>query len=352
MITLNVIYTPGTPGRLLPFTLSLLQGSGVRIRIVENGCPPEESRLLRAAAEVDDRITYYSLGVPGPVEHGLALNHLFERFTEPCFGMVDSDMIASGDYMSGIPSLFPGKAAVFSGSPVWAADNDMVVRKSCTWIGARHRILTDGTSVGNSYFAIYDRALLEPAWRAAPRGFGTHDRYQLSRSVQKAFAERGWRYVMFDTARVLNLQLILDGHALEHLILPTLHHVGGFSAENFARRKDDLAALAGATFRILRSDDGRRVQRFVDGARHRLFLTRSRRDPRHVRMNAHRRLVISHIREVVDAIRSGETPPETPITGLPDVDSHVAALVGAIEDRYPIGLAASARTSAQVSSQR
>lgn len=299
------------------------------------------------APEVDDRIAYYSLGATRPIEHGLALNHLFERFTEPYFGMVDSDIIASGDFMAGIPSLFPGKAAVFSGSPVWAADEDMVIANDCTWIGARHRKLADDTRVGNSYFAIYDRAVLDPVWRATPRGFATHDRYQLSRSRQKAFATRGWRYVMFDTARVVNLQLLLDGHELEHLVLPTLHHVGGFSAENFARRKDDLAAMGGAMLRILRSADGWRMQRLIDGARHRLFLIRSRRDPRHIRMNVHRRLIISHVREVVDAIRSGETPPELPETGLRDVDSRVAALVGAIEDQYPASLATSPCTNTE-----
>ncbi len=330
MITLNVIFTPRTPARLIPFATSLLQGSGIAVRMVDNGCRAEESELLREAAGRGDRVSYYSLAAESPVEHGLALNHLFERFPEEYFGMVDSDVIASGDFMKDVHPALRAGTTVFSGSPVWATDRDTVIARANTWIGARHRQFEDGTSAGNSYFAIYPRAALESVWNDAPRGFGVVDSYELSRERRAAFAARGWRFVLFDTTRVLNLLLLEAGHDLTHRILPDLHHVGGFSAQHFARRRTRLAALTGGALAILRSNEGSRLQRLIDASRHHLFIARSRRAPEHRAMNVRRAQVIAHVRESVDAIRDGRDVPPAPDFGSGAVGRQVAALTAAL----------------------
>ncbi|NNE08123.1 MAG: hypothetical protein HKN20_06130 [Gemmatimonadetes bacterium] len=330
MITLNVIFTPRTPARLIPFATSLLKGSGVTIRLVDNGCGADESPLLREAAERSDRISYYSLAAESPVEHGLALNHLFERFREEHFAMADSDVIASGDFMADLHPLLRAGTSVFSGSPVWATENDVVISKESTWIGARHREFEDGTSAGNSYFAIYPRAALESVWDAAPRGFGVVDSYELPRERRDAFAGRGWRFVLFDTTRVLNLLLLLAGHDLAHRVLPDLHHVGGFSAQHFARKRHRAAALAGGALAIMRSNEGSRVQRLIDASRHHLFIARSRRDPAHRQMNVRRARVIEHVRDAADAIRSNRDIPPVPDFASRAVDEQVAALTAAL----------------------
>ena len=330
MITLNVIFTPHTPARLIPFATSLLQGSGVAVRVVDNGCGPEDSRLLRGAADTSDRISYYSLGADAPIEHGLALNHLFTEFREEYFGMVDSDVIADGDFMTALHPTLRAGTAVFSGSPVWATSHDMIVSKESTWIGARHRQFEDGTSAGNSYFAIYPRADLESVWDAAPRGFGVVDSYELARSKRSEFAARGWRYVLYDTTRVLNLQLLLEGHELAHHLLPNLHHVGGFSASHFAPSRRSLAAIAGSALHIMRPNEGSRIRRLLDGSRHHLFIARSRRDPRHIQMNVRRREVIAHVRDAADAIRHGRQLPAAPDFGSQTVRGQVAGLVAAL----------------------
>ena len=104
-ITFNVVFTPGTVRRLLPFTLSLLQGTGVHLRLVANACGSGEVDLLRDAASADERISHFSLPARDPVAHGAALNHLFEAFPdEPHFAFADSDVIANGDFM---PALWP-----------------------------------------------------------------------------------------------------------------------------------------------------------------------------------------------------------------------------------------------------
>src|ERR1051325_3792775 len=59
MLTINVVFTADSVRRLLPFSLSLLQGSGVRLRLVANACAPAEVELLDAVAASDERIDSY-----------------------------------------------------------------------------------------------------------------------------------------------------------------------------------------------------------------------------------------------------------------------------------------------------
>src|SRR5437764_3121301 len=98
---------PGSVSRLLPLALSLLQAPEVRIRLVANGCHADEVEFLRAATEIDERLSLYVLPQQNPVEHGRALNHLFQRFDEPRFAFIDSDVVASGDFMAGLLPIPP-----------------------------------------------------------------------------------------------------------------------------------------------------------------------------------------------------------------------------------------------------
>jgi hypothetical protein len=337
-ITFNVIFTPGTPARLLPFALSLLQGASVRVRVVANGCDSREVGLINAAAQLDDRISCHVLPDSGPVEHGLALNQLFEQFPEAYFAIADPDLIASGDFMPGLWPLAPDQAAVFSAPPVWATDEDVVVPRDCTYLGGRHRVLPDGTPVGHTYLAIYERAVLEPLWRAALRGFAVHERYMLPRSLQTALAARGWSYRWFDTCRLVNLHLALAGFTLVNRVVPELHHVGWLGGAHETTREKHRADTLRALLQILRSNRGRRVQRIVDGAVHARYLRRRSSDPRERRIHAHRSIVLSHVRAVLDAILADRPVPEAPLTGWGEVDRRLAELVSALETHYRAGV--------------
>lgn len=338
VITFNVLFTPSTPARLLPFAFSLLQGTGVCVRVVANGCTPADVDLLRAAAQVDDRISLHVLAGSRAVEHGLALNQVFDAFHEPYFAIADSDVIASADFMTGLWPLAPGQAAVFAASPVWATDEETVVPPRCTYLGGRLRVLRDGTPVGNTYLAIYERAAVEPLWRAAPRGFAVHERDMLPRSVQVSLSARGWRYRWFDTCRLLNLQLALEGHTLENRVVPALHHFGRISRVGIATPGEGLGAMFRTGLEILRSSEGRRLQRIVDGTAHRLYLSRRSGDLRYRRMEARRRVVSLHLSAVLDAILTDEPVPPSPPTGSAEVDRRLAALVVALETHYRPGV--------------
>jgi hypothetical protein len=334
VITFNVLFTPGSVGRLLPFALSLLQGSGVRVRVVANGCGSDEVDLMRAATRVDQRMSHYVLPNRNPIEHGQALNRLFEAFDEPHFAIADSDVIADGDFMDSLQPIAPG-TAVFSATPVWVADGDAVLPAGTTFLSGRQRSLEDGTPIGSTYLAVYERATIEPLWRQSPRGFGVHFRHMLPREMQTAFSERGWRFRMFDSCRLVNLLLLVDGHRLENRSIPELHHVGGYSVQEFESSGAGLRNL----IRLLRWREERSLQRIIDGLSIRLY-ARLWRDPRRAHMNRLRRIVLAYVDVALDAIVAGRPAPPAPVTGSAEVDRRVAALVSALEESYPPALSA------------
>ena len=206
--------------------------------------------MLRALADSDERLSHDDLGHARPVQHGIALNHVFEAYSEPRFAFVDSDVFASGDFLEALAHRVPGQAAAFSADHVWRRDGGSVAgSRRFVLPGSKHR-LSDGTYLGNSYCAIYERDAIEPLWRAAPNGFANTYGYELSRSARAALASRGWRWRLYDTARVINLQLLMAGFTLEERAVSELHHLGGFSVKDvYLSRPMVKASGDGATRR-------------------------------------------------------------------------------------------------------
>ncbi len=335
MLTFNVVFTTGTVRRLLPLTLSLLGDEGVRLRLVGNGSNDEDRDLLERAAEGEQRLETLVLGGERPLEHGVALNELFDRFEEERFAIVDSDVLADGPFLADIWPPGAAGAAAFSATPVWATDDEATVQPGSIYLAGRQRVLVDGTPVGNSYLAIYDRAALEPVRRWAPRGFAAHDRWMLDRDTQRALRARGWRFRVFDTTRLLNLGLMLSDHRIESRDSAHLHHIGGVSAATFEWPGEDARWLAARAGEILRSDQPRRLQRVADGLVLRAYQARNRRRGWHRRMNDRRRLITGYLAQAMTALEQGREPPQPPPTDQPDIDRRVRRLLAALEACYP-----------------
>ena len=338
-MTFNVVFMPGTAKRLLPFSLSLLQSPGIRVRLVANACEPGERELLRSAADLDDRLCEHVLPGRHPIEHGEALNHLFQSHPEPHFAFIDSDVIASGDFMASLWPLGPGRAAVFAASAVWMTDEEGIGSPRISVLSAGRRRLHDGTFVGNTYCAIYDRAAVEPAWRAAPRGFAVQLSRRLPRELKASLAARGWSFRAYDTARLINLQLLLAGFELDDRRVPELHHVGGVSIRSFEGSRGAVRRLA-----ALHSSLRGRTRRVSDAVLTRLYF-RLQHDRARERSRRRRGTVLVYLDEVLDAILAAEPAPPAPQTDSPEVDRRLAERVAALEDQYPRGVASLERAS-------
>ena len=345
MITFNVIFTRGSAARLLPFGLSLLQSPDVALRLVANGCDTDEVDLLRAVAAREERITHHVLPYTRTVEHGAALNNLFEAFEEERFAFVDSDVIAAGDFLAPLRDVVPGQAAAFTAPAVWMAPGEVDGTRKHQVLSGGRRMLNDGTYAGNTFCAIYERKVLEPTWREAPRGFAVHHDYLLDPSLKERLAERGWHYRTYDTARLLNLLLLLHGFTLEERHAPLLHHVGGASIREFYGAVGKLRRLD-----ALRSGPRGRLRRLADGA---IAYVRFKRltDPTLRRRRRRKELVLAYVDVVLDAIIAGDPVPPAPRTDLPEVDRRLKELVATLETEYPRGLAAVRQVSAALASK-
>ena len=333
-ITFNVVFTPATSERLLPFTLSLLHQSSARFRLVDNAGSSTDRHLLESVADQTPNLSYYRLPGAQPREHGAVLNTLFTTFDEPDFSIVDSDVFALGSFLPDLAPLAPGCAGTFSAPPVWVEDAETVVPGDCTYVYARQRSLADGTGIGNTYCAVYDRTALETIWRFAPNGFARHDHFALPREARELLATRGWRFVAFDTARVLNMLLVARGYRLENRHIPGLHHLGGFSAASFNRERETPARLLGRFLRLFWQADSGRLRMISDGIRHRRYLARVRAASWHQRMNQRRTLVLEHMTGVLSALVEGKTVPDIPATDSLEVDERLRRLHAALETVY------------------
>ena len=332
MITFNVIFVPGSVELLLPFALSLLQSSQVRVRVVANGCRPEEVASMRAATRIDERFSFHALPHAAPIEHGYVLNELFERFDEPFFAFADSDVIASGDFMRGLEPI-PSGTAVFSAPPVWMVDDEMVVPSGARMLAGRWRVLADGTPIGSSYLAIYERAAIAPVLRQAPRGFAVHYRRMLPASIRNEFSNRGWDFDQYDSGRVVNLLLVIEGHRLENRDIPELHHIGGFSV---SRRPSPVRDLIGR----IRSRNGPTLRQTLGGVAFRGYRRLRRHEPDWAAKEERRRIVLEYAGAALDAIRDGREPPPAPQTASRQLNERVAGLRSALREQYGPALSA------------
>jgi hypothetical protein len=349
-LTFNVLFTPGTVVRLLPFSLSLLQSPGIRLRVIANGCDQAEIDVMGAVEESNERVSRHILPSADPVEHGHALNQLFEAFPERHFAFVDSDVIVGGDFIDRLLPLAPGTAGVFAdATPVWRTHESTVSLSKTRDLMGNVCTLHDGAFVGNTYCAIYERAALEPVWRAAPRGFVAHHHYMVPESLKESLRARGWHYRTYDTARLVNLQLLLAGFELENREVPEIHHVGAVSGRDFRGSRGGMRRAAA----VLRSGSENRPRALVDGLMSRVYRqTKWRPSPGRRRNQQRLRGVVAYVDAVLDAIWAGEPRPPAPSTDSPELDRRIAALVATLETQYPRGVASIREASDAVRHER
>jgi hypothetical protein len=333
--TFNVIFTPGSVTRLLPFALSLLRSPTIRLRLVANGCDPHEVELIHSVATTDSRVSDHVVHSRRPIEHGLALNELFETYPEPYFAFTDSDVIADGDFMASLGTPGPRQAGVFTAPPVWLTDEDRTAG-ALDRLGGRRSRLPDGTYVGNTYCAVYRRGTLESVWDSTPMGFAGVPGHRLPDDIEAQLDIPGWTLRWVDTGRVLNLKLLAAGFKLGEREVPQLHHVGGLSHPDDVKRTAPIRRFS----KVVRAAPKGSRLRFV-AADIRAHLRRRMMGPyrRHPWLVSRRAVVRVHVDRAIDAIRDGKSVPPAPRTGSGEVDRRLADLLAALETGYPPGLA-------------
>ena len=170
--TFNIIYVPGTVRILLPLVHTLLEHAPVRLRLIDNGCLPEESILIRNVCSLDDRLSFYALPFKGMVEHGHALNHLFEMDEEDIFAFMDSDIFATGPWLDTLLDELETHAGCCSCMPIWHRPDDAEMPSDYNIMGGRYVRTTDGHFLGVTYLAMYRRGAVRRGMDKSRKTFG------------------------------------------------------------------------------------------------------------------------------------------------------------------------------------
>jgi hypothetical protein len=230
--TFNVIYLPGTIRTLFAFVRSLAEHSPFRYRLVSNACTAAEESFLANEASGNPRFDVASLESKTVLPHGEALQRLFAKDTADTFACIDSDIFASGPFLTAAQSLLSEHAALFSGLPVWQPPEERVMPARFVFMSGRFSHTEDGLCLGVSYCTIYRRAELESVMDRTGVTFHRRGWSELSSQQRTLLTHMNLAKRRYDTAKLMNLMLVQSGLSLTLHTDPNLLHVGALSAES------------------------------------------------------------------------------------------------------------------------
>lgn len=238
----NVVWTGSVFPYLRLFVASLMDRSGARFRFVTNACPPDQIELMERFAEAHPgRVVEVFVASPEQmINHGVALDAVRERRDDgEFFAFVDPDIKANAPWVGDLAGLLvDGCAAVTSGKEVWSESN--VIPDGHPGVNGEYFFAPNGFVFGSPHLAVYRRDALEATCERWGIGFGSGGN-ELTDEGRAALTERGADYWIYDTAKLVNAFLQVDGHGLVHRDLPQLVHIGGlahFLAPREFRRRD------------------------------------------------------------------------------------------------------------------
>ncbi len=225
----NIVNTPGTFRYLQLFTRSLLANSGVRLRLVANGCSNDELQSMHDfASSASDRVEVLRLASDTMMPHGAALDEIYAaRNDGEYFCFVDSDVKAREPFMTMFIELLTRFDVVTSCNVAWS--DDSILPPGSPDLVGRHAVGHDGFVYGSSYLAMYKRAAVERVRSRWGITFRSHAYEKLDAAVQRQLTDMGRTFGLYDTAKVLNILLQGEGFGLAHTDNPALLHVGGIS---------------------------------------------------------------------------------------------------------------------------
>jgi hypothetical protein len=225
----NIVWTGSVFPYLKHFVVSQMRHSDARVRFVANGCPPDQVEMMREFASAHaDRVVEVFVSSWSMDTHGSALDAvLAQRDDGEHFCFVDPDILAERPFLPEfVEALDGGCAAVTSGKGIW--NDDPTVPPGHPGVPGECFYSQDGFLFGSPHFAMYRTAALRETMARWGVGFGSAGN-DLTPEAKAALAGAGHDYWIYDTAKVVNIFLQLDGGRLCHFEHPALLHVGGMS---------------------------------------------------------------------------------------------------------------------------
>jgi hypothetical protein len=224
----NVVWTGSVFTYLRSFVASQMHYCGARYRFVGNGCPPDQIELMEQfRARQPDRVVEVLEVSDTMVGHGAALDLVrAQRDDGPFFCTIDPDILARGPFLAPFADALTRCAAITSGRGVWRDDD--VVPRGHPGVSGEYFYSQDGCLFGSPHFAIYHRAPLDATTTRWNIGLGEAGK-GLSDAARARLERAGHDYFIYDTGKLVNIFLQVDGNRLLHREAPNLMHIGGLS---------------------------------------------------------------------------------------------------------------------------
>lgn len=317
----NIIYTPGTVAYLRLFVYGLLRWSDCSFRLVANGCSTDEASMLERLCHESPRLEFMRLPTrQGIMPHGHALNLLqsMERSERFCF--MDSDILATGEFLAEIVSRLEGFAAVFSGGRIGVKDEGIRVPEAFEPIAPLSGEAPDGWFLGKTFFAIYDNRMLAEVIQSTGVGFEIRRWEEVPEQCLDQLRRMGLRGVAegCDTGKALNLILLARGERLAWVDSLSLAHIGGVST------------------RVLYKGSLRRRIRFQ--ARRMLgHMRRALANPLTASLRPRARaedLVTGYFYGLLRSLFEGQPRPALPEIDEPEIQAHIQSVARHIVELY------------------
>lgn len=226
-LTFHVIFLPGTAAYLLPMVSTLVNWSPARFSLVANGIDETERRELQEFTDSHERTQFIDMTSTKVLEHGQVLDLLQEACEGPFFCALDPDIFAVGPFLDGLVGQLRDAAAVFSGRPIYAREEDLMERRTHGFLASGHVFTMSGDISGCTWVMLYDNDQVSAARTQSGVGFRRYLWGEIPEQARRLLFDTGWKRDRYDTGKVLNLMIKASGGELRYLDSQSLRHIGG-----------------------------------------------------------------------------------------------------------------------------
>lgn len=321
-LTFHIIYMPGIVRYMTLFLFSLLKWSDCSFRLVSNGCSPHELRHLRKLSDNSSRLELVVLPDNRLIRHGRALSYLWslERADHFCF--MDSDVLATGEFLGELAPELSHHAGVFSGSPIWCSDEEQILPERFQRMAGRYNRSAMGVCLGSTYVAMYDNRVLRSLIPSSRIDFRRYSWGEIPAEYQNQIANLGLKKRRYDTAKVLNLLLLAQGRGIIFKEVSSLHHIGGI--DTGIAREGDLFGIHADSVQKVPHSLRRRLRRRVIGLPGFQRLSWARTEQKLISAKAEKKHVTCrYFRQLLDALCEGRPRPSLPMLGDSGIGERV-----------------------------
>lgn len=192
---------------------------------------------------MDERLSFYDIDSQKVLPHHDLLNRLLDMETSEYFIFCDSDICANGPFLKDAFDELGEKDAFFSGFPLWHDESEKVMPRKFMVLGGRFPETHNGIIVGFSYFAIYRKNVLQQFMKTHEISFDRYSWTTIPATLKPLLIRNQLKKSFYDTGKLLNALMYLEGYKLSYAKLNALKHLGGISGITTQKNKNKVKHL-------------------------------------------------------------------------------------------------------------